>query len=691
MAISMMTGEIFCALRNNLRALQESIGGTRLFRFIEGDPLAFDRRAVSPTVRARFRAEQLSDLERSTPVAMLTSCLSALTIAMSMWNTPQADAARLWAAAICLLAGGIYARRIIAHRPDAAQASTNGMWRASVNALLHGSLWAALPYFFFELAPAPQQVIIASISIATLFGGAYAISMIPGAMIAHVMPIAMGCLMAIARANNPVFVVVFGIVAVYLIVMIGAAFSRAAAAARRCASEVAAQEGALRDELTQLPNRVAFREELTRAFARHARQGECFALMCFDLDGFKTVNDSLGHETGDAVLVETARRVRASTRDSDMVARLGGDEFALIAVDIRAVDDAVSIAERVVAAFRTPFEIDGRNLPVSISVGVAMAPDDGVDPDSLLRNADNAMYATKQAGRAGYTLFRDRFGFIAERNTIDAELERAFAKKELFMVFQPFVDVSTLKTTGFEALLRWRHPVRGVLSAAEIIPLFERAGQIDVVGAWALEESMMIAAKWPDHLRLSVNVSALQLRKASFKQRVIDALEKSAFDPRRLELELTESAMILDGQMAFEMLTSLRKLGICTALDDLGTGYSSLANLVGLPLDRLKIDRSFVANLETNPMCASVVRLSVELARQLSLQMTAEGVETRAQLDILRAFGCIEAQGYLFSQPRPESQLNHLFDSCAIMEWAEPALAPPPAAPEPQITTAIAG
>ncbi len=277
------------------------------------------------------------------------------------------------------------------------------------------------------------------------------------------------------------------------------------------------------------------------------------------------------------------------------------------------------------------------------------------------------MYATKQNGRCGYTLFRDRFGFVSERNTLDDELDRAFAENELFMAFQPFVDTETLRTTGFEALLRWRHPARGVLSAAEIVPLFERAGQIELVGAWALEEATRIASHWPSHLRLAVNVSALQLRKPTFENRVVDALTKSGFDPRRLELELTESALILDGEKAFGMLASLRRMGVRTALDDLGTGYSSLANLVELPLDRLKIDRSFVMHLETNAMCASVVKLSVELARSLSLAVTAEGIESKRQLEMLRGYGCREGQGYLFSEPRPANELVPLFETCPLL------------------------
>jgi diguanylate cyclase (GGDEF)-like protein len=650
-------------------------GLARLRHFFEGDPLAFEATPLSPAVRAEFRAEQLGDLERCAPVVMLASCFGALAFCVSVRETPVADQAKIWAALILALAGVIYARRITAPPRRARTASAHGVWRATANAFLHGSLWGALPVFFFSDVSARHQFMMTGFIYATLFGGGFALSMIPSALLAHVLSICAGFFVAIIPARDPIFNVVAATVAIYTFIVVSGALKRTAVAARRCAAEAAAQEGALRDELTRLPNRVAFREELIRSFARLARRNERFALLCFDLDGFKGVNDSMGHEMGDALLVEAARRLKASTRENDLVARLGGDEFALIAVDIRNVEDAVAIAHRILASFRAPFEIDGRAVPMSASIGVAIAPSDGVDPESLMRNADSAMYATKQSGRCGYTLFRDRFGFIAERNTLDAELDRAFAQRELFMVYQPFVDTETRRTTGFEALLRWRHPVRGVLSAGEIVPLFERAGQIERVGSWALQEAMTAATRWPSHLRVAVNVSALQLRKPNFEQMARGALAASGLEPRRLELELTETAMILDGEKAFEMLANLRRLGIQTALDDLGTGYSSLANLVGLPLDRLKIDRSFVANIETNPMCASVVKLTIELARSLSLQVTAEGVETERQFRILHDLGCREVQGYLFSHPRPAREIKGLFGVCPMIETPQPATA----------------
>jgi diguanylate cyclase (GGDEF)-like protein len=647
----------------------------RIRHFLDGDPLAFDACPLSPAVRSRFGAEQLADLDRCMPVVLLVSCISALIFSLSVRDAPIADQVKAWATCVFAVAATICVRRASGPSRSCHNASWNGISGVTASAFLHGALWGAFPASFFAGSTAAQQFLIAGFVFATLFGGGFALSMVPSALLAHVAPICVGFVVALRTPHDPALDIIGGTMAAYATVMIGGAFSRSAAAARRCAAEAAAQEGALRDELTHLPNRVAFREELSRSFARLARRNERFALMCFDLDGFKAVNDSLGHDAGDLVLVEAAKRLKASTRENDMVARLGGDEFALIAADLSGVEDAMTIANRILTNFRAPFEIQGRGVPISASIGVAIAPGDGVDPESLMRNADSAMYATKQAGRRGVTLFRDRFGFIAEQNTLDAELDRAFAENELFMVYQPFVDSQSGETTGFEALLRWRHPARGVLSAGEIVPLFERAGQIERVGAWALREAMTAAKDWPSHLRLAVNVSALQLRKPNFEEIVRQALTQSGFDPSRLELELTETAMILDGEKVFEMLANLRSLGVKTALDDLGTAYSSLANLVGLPLDRLKIDRSFVANIESNPMCGSVVKLTIELARSLCLSVTAEGVENPRQLQMLRDYGCREVQGYLFSVPQVANQLGGFFGVCpfaAQMQKLEP-------------------
>jgi diguanylate cyclase (GGDEF)-like protein len=646
-----------------------------LRRMLDGDPLAFEEQPSPPNVAARIRSEQLSNVARNTPIMMLATCFNAILFAIVMWETSRADLAWFWTAIIMALATFMYLKRKGATRAAPRHASSRGIRLAIAYALLHGSLWGVLPAVFFFGAGHSQQLVIVCLCIGMMCGGAFALSPIPVAMVAYVAPIVAGSTIAIIVSGDPIYNVVAGMMLVYTLVMYAAVMSRAIVLARRCAAEVEAEDSALRDELTQLPNRTSFKEELVRAFSRYERSNECFAVMCFDLDCFKVINDTMGHAAGDQALVETARRLKQVTRDVDMVVRLGGDEFALIAANIRTKNQATALAERIVTAFRAPFWIEGHDRAITISVGVALAPADGVDLESLVRNADSALYATKHSGRGGYTFFRDRFGFVAEHATLETELSRAFANCELYLVFQPFVNMATLRTTGFEALLRWRHPVRGILNAAEIVPLFERSGLIDEVGAWAVEEAIAIAADWPPHLRLAVNVSSLQLRKPTLEITVRRALAAHGFDPRRLEIELTESATILDGERAAATLAALGGLGITTALDNLGTGFSTLASLVELPLDRLKIDRSFVANIDTNPMCASVVKISIELARALELKITAEGVEDARQLDFLRAFGCLEAQGYLFSRPVQASELAPMFISCGLTEAAPVPLA----------------
>ena len=608
---------------------------------------------------------QLNNVARNTPVMMLATCFNALMFPVVMAQTPRWIEAWTWAAAVI----GVALFMCIKRKPVADEpkktASLHGIRLATAYGLLHGGLWGTLPALFFIGEGQAQQLIIVCLCIGMLCGGAFTLSPIPVATVAFVAPVVAGSAIAIALIGEPVYGLVAALMIVYTIVLLVVTTSRAASSARQCVAEANAEEGALTDELTKLPNRAAFVEALKVALARQSLLDENFALLCFDLDDFKMINDTMGHVVGDRVLIETARRLKQAARDIDMVARLGGDEFALIAVDVRTDDEAKAIAERVVALFGDSFESAGQERSITISGGVALSPVDGADIESLLRNADSALYATKRSGKSGYTFFRDEFTFVTERGTLEAEFTRAIAERELFLVFQPYVHSTTLHTTGFEALLRWRHPTRGVIGPEQIVPLLESSGLIEAVGAWVVGEAIAIAAAWPRRLRLAVNVSPQQLRKPTLEKAILTAIAANDFDPRRLELEITESSKVMDNEASIATLSKLREMGIKIALDDFGTGYSSLNRLVQFPLDRIKIDRSFVMELETNPTCVSVVRISIELARALNLDVTAEGVENTRQLDFLRSFGCGEVQGYLFSQPRPPEEIDELFFSCA--------------------------
>ena len=637
----------------------------KIGRFLDGDPLVLDENAPAPVILGRIRAEQLNNVARNTPVMMLATCFNALMFPLVMAQTPRGLEACIWAAAIIGVSLFMYVRcKRAAERPKKA-ASLRGIRLAAAYGLLHGSLWGLLPALFFIGVGQAQQLIVVCLCIGMLCGGAFTLSPIPVAAVAFVAPIVAGSAMAIMLIGEPVYGVVAGLMIVYTTVLLVAAMSRAASSARQCVAAAKAEEGALTDELTKLPNLAAFREELQRALARQRRLQENFALLCFDLDDFKTINDTMGYVAGDHALIETARRLKQVSRAVDMVARLGYDKFALIAVGVATDDQAKAIAKRIVGLFRDLFGIAGHERSITISVGVALAPIDGDDVNLLLRNADNALYSMKRSGKNGYTMFRDENAFVPQRGMLEAEIKRAIAERELFLVFQPCVQSTTLRTTGFEALLRWKHPTRGVINPGQIVPLLEYSGLIDAVGAWVIGEAIAIAASWPRHLRLAVNVSPQQLRSPTLEKAILAAVVTHDFDPRRLELELTESSKIMDSAASTATLSRFRGLGIKIALDDLGTGYSSLSSLVELPFDRLKIDQSFVMGLETNAMCASVVKISIELARALKLDVTAEGIENTRQLDFLRSFGCDDLQGYLFSKPRPADEIASMFFSCA--------------------------
>jgi diguanylate cyclase (GGDEF)-like protein len=628
-------------------------------RVFDGDPLAFVTEPLDPALAARVRAEQLSAIVRNTPMMMLGAGLNAFVFAFVMRESPSAPSAYLWTAALLSLASFMFVRRVRAPSTAPKRASVRGTRRAVYYALLHGSLWSAVPGVFFMGASSPQQLVIVCLVIGMLCSGAFTLAPIPLATVAYVGPIVAGSTRAIMGSGDPIYYVVAALMVVYTTVLVGGVVSHAFALARRCVVEAEIEAGALIDPLTRLPNRAAFRVKMTETLERRRRLGEVFALMSFDLDRLKVLNDDLGHSAGDRTLFEAARRLRSAAPEEDMVAHLGGDEFALIATGAASVEQAKAIAERIVDIFRHPFQIEGRSWPLTISFGVAFAPADGEEIDTLLRNANVALYSTKQTRRGSYAFFSDHFAEVVEREKLDAELRRAIANRELYLVFQPFVEIATLLVTGFEALLRWRHPTRGSLSAGHIVPLLEETGLIGEVGAFIIREAVTTAASWPPHLRLAINVSPIQLRRSTELEATIrGVIAATGFDPSRLELEITESAIIADREQAVLALRSLRSLGLEIALDDFGTGHSSLSNVVELPLDRLKIDRSFISNMETDAACASVVELTLGLARPLGLKVTAEGVETREQYERLRELGDLELQGYLFSEPKSASEID---------------------------------
>jgi diguanylate cyclase (GGDEF)-like protein len=420
------------------------------------------------------------------------------------------------------------------------------------------------------------------------------------------------------------------------------------------------------DALTDLPNRVLFRKRLEDALTS-ARRGEGLALLCLDLDQFKAVNDTLGHPVGDLLLRAVAVRLVERTRETDIVARLGGDEFAVVQ-SIDRPSEPAGLADRLIEMFDTPFEVAGHQIVIGTSIGIAFAPQDGVDGDELLKKADLALYRAKVDGRGICRLFHAEMDAeMQARRLLELDLRKALRARQFELFYQPVVDLHAGAVAGFEALLRWRHPERGLVSPASFIPLAEEIGLIVQIGEWVLREACATAASWPGDIRVAVNLSAAQFKSPDLVATVSEALRDAGLPPDRLELEITETVMLQDTDATMATLHQLRALRAGIAMDDFGTGYSSLSYLRRFPFDRIKIDQSFVRELSSKRDCGAIVRAVAALSRELGMATTAEGVETREQLALLTSAGCTEVQGYLFSPAVPSGEVAGLLGAIADM------------------------
>jgi len=421
------------------------------------------------------------------------------------------------------------------------------------------------------------------------------------------------------------------------------------------------------DALTGLANRHRFSSELSKLAADPTTPGRPCALLFLDLDNFKNINDSLGHGVGDQLLRRVGARLKGCVVEGDMLARLGGDEFALLSWRYATHEEAAALAERLVVLLSEPCQLDDAMVEVRASIGVALAPRDGRDPQSLLQCADLALYAAKAAGRNTYRFFDLEMAESARaRVRLQHELGQALTAKQFTLYFQPQMRLDTSEVIGFEALVRWQHSERGLIGPGEFIPVAEETGQIVLLGNWVLREACKAAAKWPSGLRVAVNLSAVQFRSSSVIDLVDEALLESGLEPERLELEITESALIEDHDGAQATLVALRSRGIRVAMDDFGTGYSSLAYLRRFPMDKLKIDGMFVRSLDSDQGAQAVVTAIISLARALRLETTAEGIETAEQLVMLRALGCDDVQGYLIARPMPGTDVPAYLDRTSI-------------------------
>jgi diguanylate cyclase (GGDEF)-like protein/PAS domain S-box-containing protein len=415
------------------------------------------------------------------------------------------------------------------------------------------------------------------------------------------------------------------------------------------------------DGLTALPNRIMLRQRLDESLALTRRSGEKVAVLFVDLDGFKGINDTLGHAVGDKLLKCVTKRLRSSVREEDAVARLGSDEFAIVQAGAGRPEDVAVLAKRLIDAIGEPYRLDGHTVLSSASIGIAMAPGDGDDAEKLLKNADMALSRAKSEGHATFSFFEAEMDARAQsRRLIEIDLRAAIEADALVPHYQPLIDLRSGRITGAEALVRWPHPVRGMISPAEFIPVAEENGLINVIGALMLRRACTDAARWPSEVSVAVNLSPLQFRTGNLLSIAMDALRQSGLPPKRLQLEITETLLLEKSDQVLATLHALRALGVRISMDDFGTGYSSLSYLRSFPFDKIKIDRSFVRDLDSNRDAQAIMRAIISLGTGLGVTITAEGVETEAELSYLRAEGCHEGQGFLFSRARPNAEITRL-------------------------------
>ena len=420
---------------------------------------------------------------------------------------------------------------------------------------------------------------------------------------------------------------------------------------------------ALHDGLTDLPNRSLLNERLQLALAG-VKRGGIVAIHLLDLDLFKNVNDTLGHGAGDKLLQAVAGRLRTLVRETDTVARMGGDEFAVVQGAVEHPLEAAMLAERMIAALSEAYDVDGHQVVVGTSVGIAIGPTDGADPDQLIRNADLALYRAKSAGRGAFAFFESGMDVqMQARRELESDMRAALPAGQFELYYQPVLNLARNEIVGVEALVRWHHPERGMVSPGDFIPLAEEIGFIVPLGEWVIRQACTTAAGWPNEVKVAVNLSPVQFRNPGLVQVVMSALASSGLPPGRLEFEITENILLQEGTATLATLHRLRELGVHIAMDDFGTGYSSLSYLRSFPFDKIKIDRSFVKDVTMTTGSLSIVRAVAAMAKGLGMETTAEGVETQEQLETVKSEGCTEIQGFLLSRPLPAREIQELLQT----------------------------
>ena len=612
---------------------------------------------------ACLRGAQAAILMRYTTAIIAANLLNGVVLVLALsFRAPNATPT-LWFAVLAIYLGFLGQRRWRSRsKALPRRASRAVIARAILYAGMLGAIWSAAPILFFDAAKG-DHLVVACVSIGMLCGGAFALAVVPAAVLAFTIPLAAGCLFGLVHgARDAVQYWVVPLLLTYLGVLLRAALSHARQFADRVVAQARAETAALHDPLTGLPNRSAFEPALRDAFDRLERYGDRFSLFCLDLDGFKGINDRLGHQAGDQLLRQVAGRLSGSVRAGETIARVGGDEFVMIVRGGADAHDAERRADEMAKCFDAPFVLDRATVLSRASIGIAQAPSDGADSSALLGSADAALYkAKRESGQVSAHFFNASEDTKAQaQRELAYDLVGAVGRGEFFLEYQPIHRLATGRVEACEALVRWRHPRFGVLAPARFIGIAEATGAIHEIGEWILREACTEAKRWPDDVSVAVNVSAHQICERSILRVVERALEDAGFSPRRLQVEITESALIseTDGTAA---LGGLSALGVSIILDDFGTGYSSFDHVRSLPIDGLKIDRMFVAALPFHRETAAIVHAVGHLARALDLAVIAEGIESDLQLEFLRQARFELGQGYLFAPPHTGDALLEIF------------------------------
>ncbi len=619
---------------------------------LNGSLTSFGGHDIPADAAPRFRAQQIDNVSRYTSSLMYGNICAAVFVAVASMETDAARAAPLWAFLIISFCVFILLRRRTRTDPARQTRSTISIRKATYHSLVMGLLWGLPAAVFFVDLGRDLQLIVVVMMITILCTGAFALAAIPLAAFAFIIPVFAGAASGLLQAAEPVYIAVAALLGLYTVALLRAISAHANDLSDQFLRKIVAERATNSDGLTHLPNAIAFRTAVDHALQRTHRYGETFALFMFEVNTLGWTKSDPQSALRDDLLVKAAARLRACTRDTDVLARLDGDRFGLIAGQIETAEQAVFLAERVTRAFSSPFALFGREVRSAISAGIVLVPQDGFFADSLMDKVEQALLEASNEHHGGFVFFdRQHEATALEQRSLAADLRNALAKNEFELVYQPLFNIQQRRTTGCEALMRWNHPTRGQVPPAQFIKLAESMGLIQDIGEWAIHDGLRTAVTWPDHVRIALNMSALQFRTIDVVTALKRAITETKIDPCRVEIEITESSFISDMDAAIEVLSSIRELGVQVALDDFGTGYSSLTYLTRLPLDRLKIDRSFVERAPHIPASAVLLRSVCGLARDLGIKLTGEGVETNAQLACLIANRVDEVQGFLLGRP----------------------------------------